>query len=161
MAHVFGFGTIWDEKNLLVGACPTSSTPSFVGQSSQEGFVAALVPGGVYNNPITPVEGEGTCNDGTRDGHWSESVMGNELMTGFLNGGSNPAERHHQRVTAGPGLRRERRAERSRTPYRRYRPRSALAPQPTGCTNCTCRCRSSSRTRAEGRRGSSIADRVS
>ena len=22
MAHVFGFGTIWDEKNLLVGGCP-------------------------------------------------------------------------------------------------------------------------------------------
>lgn len=90
MAHVFGFGTIWDEKNLLVGACPTSSTPSFIGQSSQAAFVAALVPGGVYNDPITPVEGQGTCNDGTRDGHWSESVMGNELMTGFLNSGSNP-----------------------------------------------------------------------
>jgi len=90
MAHVFGFGTIWDEKGLLVGACPTSSTPSFIGQSSQEGFVAALVPGGVYDNPITPVEGEGTCNDGTRDGHWSESVMGNELMTGFLSSGTNP-----------------------------------------------------------------------
>ena len=44
MAHVFGFGTIWDEKGLLVGACPTSSTPSFIGQSSQQGFVAALVP---------------------------------------------------------------------------------------------------------------------
>jgi hypothetical protein len=36
------------------------------------------------------VEGEGSCNDGTRDGHWSESVMGNELMTGFLNNSSNP-----------------------------------------------------------------------
>lgn len=90
MAHVFGFGTIWDEKNLLLGACPTSSTPSFIGQSSQAAFVAALVPGGVYTDPITPVEGQGTCNDGTRDGHWSESVMGNELMTGFLNSGSNP-----------------------------------------------------------------------
>ena len=90
MAHVFGFGTIWDDKNLLVGACPASSTPSFIGQSSQEAFVAALVPGGVYNNPITPVEGEGSCSDGTRDGHWSESVMGNELMTGFLNATSNP-----------------------------------------------------------------------
>jgi hypothetical protein len=90
MGHVFGFGTIWDEKSLLLGQCPTSSTPSFIGQSSQEAFVAALVTGGVYNDPITPVEGEGTCNDGTRDGHWSESVMGNELMTGFLNSGSNP-----------------------------------------------------------------------
>ena len=90
MAHVFGFGTLWDEKGLLVGKCPASTTPSFSGPSSQQGFLAALVPGGVYNDPITPVEGEGSCDDGTRDGHWSESVMGNELMTGFLSPTSNP-----------------------------------------------------------------------
>ncbi len=90
MAHVFGFGTIWDDKGLLVGACPTSSTPSFIGQSSQQGFLAAIVPGGVYSDPIVPVEGDGACGDGTRDGHWSESVMGNELMTGFLSAGTNP-----------------------------------------------------------------------
>ena len=90
MAHVFGFGTIWDEKHLLMGACPTSSTPSFAGQSSQQAFVSALLPGVVYSDPIVPVEGAGTCNDGTRDGHWSESVLGNELMTGFLQSGVNP-----------------------------------------------------------------------
>ena len=90
MAHVFGFGTIWDEKGLLIGKCPLSSTPSFNGPSSQQAFLAALVPTGVYADPITPVEGDGACSDGTRDGHWSESVMGNELMTGFLNQGSNP-----------------------------------------------------------------------
>ncbi len=90
MAHVFGFGTLWDEKGLLIGKCPASTTPSFDGPSSQQAFLAALVPGGVYDDPITPVEGDGTCNDGTRDGHWSESVMGNELMTGFLNPTSNP-----------------------------------------------------------------------
>jgi hypothetical protein len=90
MAHVFGFGTIWEDKQLLVGACPASSTPSFIGQSSQQGFLAALVPGGVYSNPIVPVEGDGACGDGTRDGHWSESVMRNELMTGFLSAGTNP-----------------------------------------------------------------------
>ncbi len=90
MAHVFGFGTIWEDKQLLVGACPASSTPSFIGQSSQQGFLAALVPGGVYSDPIVPVEGDGACGDGTRDGHWSESVLGNELMTGFLSAGTNP-----------------------------------------------------------------------
>ena len=101
MAHVFGFGTIWDEKNLLIGPCPTSSTPSFNGPSSQQGFVAALVPGGVYSNPIVPVEGEGTCNDGTRDGHWSESVFGNELMTGFIERWRQPAQCHYQRARCG------------------------------------------------------------
>ena len=92
MAHVFGFGTIWgsDGLGLITGECPVSSTPSFDGPSSQQGFLAALVPGGVYGNPITPVEGQGSCGDGTRDGHWSESVMGNELMTGFLSATSNP-----------------------------------------------------------------------
>jgi len=90
MAHVFGFGTIWEDKRLLIGACPTSSTPSFNGPSSQQGFLAALVPGGIYTDPIVPVEGDGACGDGTRDGHWSESVLGNELMTGYLQSGSNP-----------------------------------------------------------------------
>ena len=61
-----------------------------MGQSSKQAFVGALVDGGVYSEPKMPVEGEGTCNDGTRDGHWSEAVMGNELMTGFINSGSNP-----------------------------------------------------------------------
>lgn len=86
MAHVFGFGIsdLWEEKELLLGKCPTSSTPSFVGQSSQQAFIAALLPAANFSDPIVPVEGEGTCSDGTRDGHWSESAMGNELMTGFL-----------------------------------------------------------------------------
>ena len=88
MAHVFGFGTIWDEKGLLVGKC-VSSTPSFIGPSAQQGFMAALVPSGVYSDPIVPVEGQGTCGDGTRDGHWSESVFGDELMTGYI-GTNNP-----------------------------------------------------------------------
>jgi hypothetical protein len=39
----------------------------------------------------TPVEGGGS--GGTNDSHWRESVLGNELMTGYLNGGSNPISR--------------------------------------------------------------------
>jgi len=30
------------------------------------------------------------CSDGTRDAHWQDGPFGNELMTGFLNAGSNP-----------------------------------------------------------------------
>jgi hypothetical protein len=33
---------------------------------------------------------ENTGGAGTRDGHWRESVFGNELMTGFYNSGPNP-----------------------------------------------------------------------
>ena len=31
-----------------------------------------------------------TGGAGTRDGHWRESVLANELMTGWINAGSNP-----------------------------------------------------------------------
>ena len=44
-----------------------------------------------------PVENCGTspyvspvCGGGTVNGHWREVVLGNELMTGYLNAGSNP-----------------------------------------------------------------------
>jgi hypothetical protein len=30
------------------------------------------------------------CGSGTINGHWRESIFVNELMTGFLNNGSNP-----------------------------------------------------------------------
>ena len=90
MAHVFGFGTLWADLMLLVGACPESTTPSFKGSSSQQAFLAALQPGIAYPNPIVPVEGEGACDNGTRDGHWSESALGSELMTGYVQLGSNP-----------------------------------------------------------------------
>jgi hypothetical protein len=38
-----------------------------------------------------PVENLG--GPGTRDAHWRETTFGNELMTGFLNPGSNPVSR--------------------------------------------------------------------
>lgn len=90
MAHVFGFGTIWEDNKLLVDPCPASSTPSFNGSSAQQAFVAALPPGTAHGAPIVPVEGEGACHDGTRDSHWSEAVFGNELMTGYVQSGGNP-----------------------------------------------------------------------
>ena len=34
-----------------------------------------------------------TGGAGTRDGHWREAVLGNELMTGFLGVGNNPLSR--------------------------------------------------------------------
>ncbi len=44
-----------------------------------------------------PVPVANTGGPGTREGHWRESVFGNELMTGFLDGGINPLSR----VTVG------------------------------------------------------------
>ncbi|NES83809.1 MAG: peptidase [Moorea sp. SIO2B7] len=86
MGHVLGIGTIWSLKNLLVGA--GTGNPRFNGTNATRQFatlIGATAP--------TPVSVANTGGAGTRDGHWRESVFGNELMTGFLNPGSNPLSR--------------------------------------------------------------------
>ena len=86
MGHVLGIGTIWSLKNLLVGA--GTANPRFTGTNATREFatlIGATAP--------TPVPVANTGGAGTRDGHWRESVFGNELMTGFLNPGSNPLSR--------------------------------------------------------------------
>ena len=83
LGHSIGIGTIWDLKGLLVGA--GGSNPVFVGSGAVREWRALGGSGSV------PVENMG--GPGTRDGHWRESVFGNELMTGFLNTGFNPLSR--------------------------------------------------------------------
>jgi hypothetical protein len=88
MGHVIGFGTIWDAFNLLAG--PASSgglDPHFVGQKALAAFDRA---GGTAYTGGLKVPVENTGGPGTVDGHWRESAFGNELMTGFVNLGSNP-----------------------------------------------------------------------
>ena len=80
IGHVLGIGTLWG--GLLSGAGTPS--PSFTGLAAR-GSWNAIVGG---STPSVPVENTG--GPGTADGHWRESVFGNELMTGFLNAGSNP-----------------------------------------------------------------------
>ena len=41
-----------------------------------------------FSGNFVPVENIG--GSGTRDSHWRESLVRNELMTGFLNSGDNP-----------------------------------------------------------------------
>lgn len=98
MGHVIGIGANWEGKGLLVGACPTGSLrPYFTGASSRQAFVGSLTT--AFTDSIVPVEGSvgglgvtaSPCPaDGTRDSHWSESALGNELMTGYVDPGSNP-----------------------------------------------------------------------
>jgi subtilisin-like proprotein convertase family protein len=86
MGHVLGIGTIWQIKNLLVGA--GSANPAYVGQNGMREFSALIGSQG-----MSPVPVANTGGQGTRDGHWREAVFGNELMTGFLNLGQNPLSR--------------------------------------------------------------------
>jgi hypothetical protein len=81
LGHVLGIGTLWGPLDLLSGA--GSANPLFTGAFARaeyetlSGLTAAV-----------PVENIGDV--GTRDGHWRESVFGNELMTGTLNLAGNP-----------------------------------------------------------------------
>lgn len=88
MGHVLGIGTLWNfQRGFLVGS--GGSDPYFIGAGARTQF-AALNTLTYTGNPV-PVENTG--GQGTRDGHWRESILGNELMTGFLNRGSNPLSR--------------------------------------------------------------------
>jgi hypothetical protein len=85
MGHVLGYGTIWSSLGLLAGS--STSDPSFTGTQALAAF-DRIGGAGYTGGAKVPVEN--CCGAGTRNAHWRESVLGNELMTGFLNGGANP-----------------------------------------------------------------------
>ena len=135
MAHVLGFGTIWDRKNLLVGE--GGSNPQYTGTAAKQAYHGL---GGTQVN--VPVENTG--GPGTADSHWRESVFDNELMTGFIGGTNNPLSKATSRslldlgyvindATADPlgftlNLRRDIQAARARVPLRRLREQPLTGP---------------------------------
>jgi hypothetical protein len=95
MGHVLGYGTIWGADGLLANPsftggtppCDSTQDPHFTGSQALAAF--DRVGGASYvASAKVPVENKG--GPGTCDAHWRESVFKNELMTGFLNIGSNP-----------------------------------------------------------------------
>jgi hypothetical protein len=85
MGHVLGIGTIWTDLGLLAGAGTLNSR--FLGVSAVNEYNTIF---GVSSSSV-PVENSG--GEGTRDGHWRESVFDNEVMTGYINAGFNPLSR--------------------------------------------------------------------
>lgn len=88
MGHVLGIGTMWSIKGLLQN---TSSSGSVLDTyfSGTAGIAAFNTIGGAtYTGLKVPVENTGGA--GTINAHWRESILQNELMTGYLNSGSNP-----------------------------------------------------------------------
>jgi hypothetical protein len=93
MLHVLGFGTFWDSTalNLLIN----DGTPNvaFIGAGGIAGCQAVggsqLIGGSAICANSVPVEGT-QGGPGTLYSHWRESTFGNELMTGFVNQGTNP-----------------------------------------------------------------------
>jgi hypothetical protein len=99
MGHVLGIGTNWDfdpffdlldyEPNTGGGVeCADPSTvfttpPTYTGVNGVAAWTTSL--GGTGNVPV-----DGENGPGTWCAHWDEDTFGNELMTGFLDAGSNP-----------------------------------------------------------------------
>jgi hypothetical protein len=106
MGHVIGFGSLWnigpisclqdtssagDIQDTYFSCAGARAEFDSIGGTSYTG--AGQTVGG---NKV-PVENCGnspyvapTCGASTVNGHWRETVFGNELMTGFLNSGANP-----------------------------------------------------------------------
>jgi hypothetical protein len=73
IAHVLGFGTLWDRMELITGE--GGANPRFTGELAVAEYQAL---GGDGTVPVENLGGEGT-----RDGHWRQVTFGNERMTGF------------------------------------------------------------------------------
>lgn len=89
MGHVLGIGSLWSFFGLSEVPDPDSagvSDPFFNGSAGRAAFNE--IGGGSYVGNRVPIEDSG--GGGTRFAHWRESVFDSELMTGFLDAGSNP-----------------------------------------------------------------------
>jgi hypothetical protein len=91
MAHVLGFGSFWNLTssgttyfNLV--ADTATADPYFTGAEARGAFDRVGGTGYVAGQKV-PVENTG--GEGTRLSHWRETVFDRELMTGFLDPGTN------------------------------------------------------------------------
>jgi adhesin/invasin len=87
MGHVLGLGTLWNFPPMAFLSGAGGSNPFFTGAGAIAAYLGA---GGTSSATVTPVPVENTGGASTRDGHWRESILGNELMTGFISGPNNP-----------------------------------------------------------------------
>ena len=93
MGHVLGFGSIWQVApgnglpSIMLLDRSDPNDPVFRGPASLAALFGLAGPTGFLGTAV-PVENTG--GDGTAYAHWRESVFGSELMTGWLNAGSNP-----------------------------------------------------------------------
>ena len=76
---------MWEEMGLVEAV----GTPEwrYVGPRAMREY------GVLRNRAPTPVPIETDGGPGTAGGHWDETALANELMTGFVNGANNPLSR--------------------------------------------------------------------
>jgi hypothetical protein len=81
MGHVLGIGSLWASKGLLLGA--GTNNPIFVGAQATAAYNA------IFGTNANGVPVESTGGAGTAGSHWRETILSNELMTGFIGPGNN------------------------------------------------------------------------
>ena len=84
MIHVVGFGAVWDSTHVVIN--PGTPNVAYIGA----GGIAGCKALGAVVTCANSVPVEDTGGPGTIDSHWREATFKNELMTGFLNAGTNP-----------------------------------------------------------------------
>jgi hypothetical protein len=84
MGHVLGIGTLWEARGLLIGK--GGADPCFIGPSATAAYNSIFG----QTASCVPVANEGAPV--SRDGHWRDSLFGNELMSPNVSppGTSNP-----------------------------------------------------------------------
>lgn len=83
VGHVLGIGTLWFYRALVHGR--GGDDPVFQGEAALAAYE------GMGASGFVPLENVG--GGGTRDVHWRETTFRSELMTGYMNGGSNALSR--------------------------------------------------------------------
>ena len=88
MAHVLGFGTLWGRLDLISDSVVHGrGNPHFSGDSAVAAF--ARIGGDRYTaSKLVPVQHQGGV--GVWNGHWRDFVLCTELMTAFVDAGTNP-----------------------------------------------------------------------
>lgn len=81
MMHVLGFGSLWNygKDPLVVDDPDPMQNDRYIGMAGLAAY-AIDHPGATF----IPVEADG--GSGTAGAHWDEIALGNELMTGYING---------------------------------------------------------------------------
>ena len=89
MAHVIGFGTLWEHLGLLQNPARPglSANTHFTGAAAKAAF-DEIRAGNYTDSEFVPVQHQG--GEGVWNGHWRELVFRSELMTPFPDRGPNP-----------------------------------------------------------------------
>lgn len=97
MGHVLGFGTLWTQPQFNCLQQPSSAGPPLSSFDTHFSCPTAVmwfdsVGGATYTGgnrvPVENCAGISGCGAGTINSHWRELVFVNELMTGYINSGT-------------------------------------------------------------------------